>query len=322
MSGNGLRAYFLVGPTASGKTAVAQRIAEEDGFDIVSADSMLVYRGMDIGTAKPSLEEQARVRYWCMDLAEPGTHFNVSRFKDAAVDALSKITSEGKRAIVAGGTGLYVKALTHGLSPTPPALFASHVPGSGNRVADTREAMVASVPELQEILQREAPEVYAAMPDKQNPRRLSRAIEMARTGIKQPLNLWKEQGAGPVLTGLRLPMAQLRIRIEERVRGMYRNGLPEEARALCATGFDNATTAKAAIGYAEAIAHLEGRFTIEEAITQTTRRTYQLARRQMTWFRNQANVDWIDVEIGMDAATIARSIKESWRKHGAAPIIG
>jgi len=339
MGKNDLSAYFLIGPTASGKTAVAQRIAEEDGFDIVSADSMLIYCGMDVGTAKPSREEQARARYWCMDLADPGSHFSVALFREAALKALSRIATEGKQAIVVGGTGLYVKALTHGLSPTPPGARECEIGREGQDLPSNLPLLpdkpaggdpssrcydvagkAAHLSGLQAILQKEAPEMYAALADKQNPRRLVRAIEMERAGIKQPLNLWKRHGAGPVLTGLRLPLAQLRVRIEARVRKMYGNGLLEEVRVLCGSGFDKASTARGAIGYAEAIAHLEGRCTIEEAILQTTRRTVQLARRQMTWFRNQANVDWIDVNTTDDTGDVARAVRQSWKKNGSGEI--
>lgn len=310
-----LEAYFLVGPTAVGKSAVAQRIAEDDNFDIVSADSMLVYRGMDIGTAKPLRADQARARYWCMDLVEPGSLFSTGLYRNAALAAVAAIAARGGTAMVVGGSGLYVKALTHGLSPAPPS-------DRKLRAELDRIARDGHVDQLQEMLQRLAPAMFNALDDQRNPRRLVRAIELAHAGIRQAPVSWKAAPAGPVLTGLKLDPAQLRTRIEERVRNMFRAGLIEEVGSLLAGGFSKSPTARSAIGYAEAIAVIDGSCTGEEAVQRTTQRTYQLARRQMTWFRHQSNVDWIDIDIGTDAATIAKAVKESWRKHGPAPIVG
>lgn len=310
-----ISAHFLVGPTAVGKSAVAQQIAEDDGFDIVSADSMLVYRGMDIGTAKPSRDEQARARYWCIDLVDAGAPFSVGLFRDAALAALSKIAMARRKAIVIGGTGLYVKALTHGLSHTPPAdiEFRAQL----DRIAGERP-----VAELQEMLRESAPDLFKALSDKRNPRRLVRALELAHAGIRRPPGSWKSRNAGPVLTGLRTDPLLLRARIGDRVRNMYGAGLVDEVKALVAAGFGRSSTARSAIGYSEAVAVLEGSCTEEEAIRRTAQRTFQLARRQMTWFRHQADVDWIDIDIGTNTATIARAVKESWRKHGPSSVVG
>lgn len=308
-------AYFLVGPTATGKSAVAQLIAEADGLDIVSADSMLVYRGMDIGTAKPTSSERARARYWCMDLVEAGSAFSVGLFKAAATEALARITAAGRKAIVVGGTGLYVKALTHGLSETPAADQALRA----ELDLMAREKPVAA---LQEMLQQLAPDLYNALADKRNPRRLVRALELARAGILKPPASWKHGDTGPVMPGLRLDMAQLRKRIEDRARLMFTTGLLDEVRTLLSAGLGRSPTAQGAIGYAEAIAVIGGTCTVEEAIGRTAQRTFQLARRQMTWFRHQANIDWIDIEIGMDAGTIAAAVRKSWRNHGPTPIVG
>ncbi|MEI6808689.1 MAG: tRNA (adenosine(37)-N6)-dimethylallyltransferase MiaA [bacterium] len=309
-----MSAFFLVGPTATGKSAVAQRLAEDDQFDIVSADSMLVYRGMDLGTAKPTCEDRARARYWCMDLVDAGSLFSVGLFRNSALAAISQIAMSGRKAIVAGGTGLYIKALTHGLSQTPPAdpVFRAEL----DRIAGSQP-----VAELQSMLNKLAPELYNALSDKLNPRRLVRALELAHTGIRQPPASWKHENTGPMITGLRLDPAQLKMRIVQRARNMFKTGLIDEVKVLLAAGFGQSPTARSAIGYTEAIALLNGSLTEEDAVQQTARRTFQLARRQMTWFRHQANVDWIDIDIGMDAATIAGAVKESWRKHGPAPIV-
>ncbi|MEI6219109.1 MAG: tRNA (adenosine(37)-N6)-dimethylallyltransferase MiaA [bacterium] len=307
------RARFLVGPTAVGKSAIAQSIAENDHFDIVSADSMLVYRHMNIGTAKPTVEEQARAKYWCMDLAEPGFFFSAGLYRNAALAALTSIASNRSSAIVVGGTGLYVKALTHGIQQTPtPDL---HLRAELDIVARDRP-----VAKLQEMLQRMAPDLLNSLSDKLNPRRLVRAIELAHAGILQPPASWKKVEKGPILTGLRLDPVQLQVRIDQRAREMFHRGLIDEVKGLLSAGYGMSQTVQSAIGYVEAIAVINGSCTVDEAIQRTARRTFQLARRQMTWFRHQANVDWIDIDIGMDAATIAEAVKESWRRHGPTPI--
>ena len=301
MAGTAMSAHFLVGPTAAGKTAVAQRLAEEDGFDIVSADSMLVYRGMDIGTAKPSPKEQAGVKYWCMDLADPGEHFSVGLYRNAALNALSSIAARGGKAAVVGGTGLYIKALTHGLAAAPSADPAI-------RAELERILSAKSVLELQEILLREAPGTYEALQDKRNPRRLIRAIELARAGVRGPLESWKKN-TGPVLTGLRMSLDQLRPRIERRVRKMYESGLLEEVNGLLSSGFATSSTAKGAIGYDEAGAVLDKRLSLEEAILVTTQRTVQLARRQATWFRSEPDIAWFEATASLPLAeTLERAV--------------
>lgn len=307
--------YFLVGPTATGKSAVAQEIAERRSWFILSADSMLVYRGMDIGTAKPSREERSRVTYWGVDVADPGTAFSVARYRDEARLAFEAALGRRTTVVVVGGSGLYVKALMAGLDDAPPGLPAARDRWNGV----LREQGIAA---LQEALRSRYPSWYAALPDPQNSRRLIRALEMAEGGCPEPPGRWK---AGPplpsVIVGLRMAREQLHRRIEARVRAMYAAGLLEEAERLLVSSGEAWPTASQAVGYREAIGCLRGECSAEEAIQKTIVRTRQLAKRQMTWFRNQINVRWIDVDEGMNTLDVAELVCAEWERTGPTAVM-
>ena len=291
------QAYVIVGPTASGKSAVAQLLAEQTGAPVVSADSMNIYRGMDIGTAKPSAEERDAVEYQGVDLADPTESFSVGDWLNAVKPAFFQPLE--KPVIVAGGTGLYVKCLLQGLDDLP----------SANQELRARAEKMA-LPELQAEAQTTAPEAYEALADKENPRRLIRLLEKfqglekyhtcASVILSDVPNLGKQKRAGPacwekelpVVVGLHVERDVLHKRIAMRVEQMYAAGLIEEARGL--VGLDLSTTAEKAIGYAEAFAVLRGEMSEARAKEKTVIRTRQLAKRQMTWFRHQLNVEWID----------------------------
>jgi len=307
-----MEAFFLVGPTASGKTAVAVELAKSGGMEIVSADSMLVYSGMNIGTAKPSSDEQKGVRHWCIDIASPGREFSVGDYRLAALDALRDISGRNRTVMVAGGTGLYIKSLTHGLSVLPKANVKLRL---------ELEDILATkgLAALQNMLHETAPDRFEALDDKANPRRVIRAIELARSGATAPSTGWNNKTSHGTLTGLRINKELLDRRIRHRVACMYDKGLLDEVKQLTATGPLSAT-ATAAIGYAEAIECIKGLITVEEAMERTVVRTRQLAKRQMTWFRGQASVDWIDVDANMSGCDIAAAVKESWRRNGPAEV--
>ncbi|MBU1693098.1 MAG: tRNA (adenosine(37)-N6)-dimethylallyltransferase MiaA [Verrucomicrobia bacterium] len=298
-------AWFLVGPTAAGKSAVAQYLAEREGWAILSADSMLIYRGMDIGTDKPAATDRRKVQYWGLDLAEPGETFSVGRFLQAASEAFHKV--EPGRLMVVGGTGLYIKCLVEGLDAAPPADHALRERLAGMDVAS-----------LQEELRRRDPARLAALRDPLNPRRLIRAIELTES---------KSGGSragrppGPLMVGLRPEPVRWRDRIAGRVERMFESGLLEEARQLRDRYSSLSNTARHAIGYAEALAVLDGRLTLEQARDQAIRRTRQLARRQMTWFRHQARVDWMDHDFTEPVTVLAERVWTAWRKHGPTPVV-
>jgi tRNA dimethylallyltransferase len=304
-------AFFLVGPTAAGKSAVAQHLAETGGLDIISADSMMVYRGLDIGTAKPSPADRAKVRYWCMDVVRPGDRFSVGDFRRLAEAALSDIAAHGRRVIVVGGTGLFIKSLTDGLRPLPAS--------NPERCAYWERVLAAEGPDrLLQILRAKSPALLDSLRDPRNPRRLIRALELAERGVTRSDVSWRRPS--PRVIGLALPMDVLTTRIRSRVVEMYRRGLLDEARRLMQEGLQTSPTALQAIGYAEAIACLRGECSREDAMERTILRTRQLAKRQFTWFRHQANVKWVEVAADTPVTEAAARVKELWNACGPTPI--
>ncbi len=309
-------AYFLVGPTATGKTAVAQHLAERRGAEILSADSMLVYRGMDIGTAKPSRGERQRIRYWGVDVVPPSESYNVSRFLDEARRCFESAKAAGKSVIVVGGTGLYIKALLVGLDELPStspesrtkwqAVFQEHgVEGLRGALEIRGGGWLSVLPES----------------DQTNGRRLIRALELIEVGVATPPRSWTAPRPKPVITGLTIAREALVARIETRVQTMYDGGLLDEVRGLLEKGWDPACTAAQAIGYAEAVACLTGQCSRDEAIRLTAQRTRQLAKRQMTWFRNQSAVSWIPVTETMTLEDIASGVAADWDQRGPHAVV-
>ncbi len=304
--------HGLVGPTASGKSAVAQYIAEQTGAAVLSADSMLVYRGMDIGTAKPLPSRRGRVRYLGMDLVSPSDVFNVWLYRQAVLEQLVRLPP-GQEVLVAGGSGLYVKALTGGLDDT-----------AGQPAGRARwEARLAAegVEGLQAVLRACKPAALERLADARNPRRLIRALERSENEASAPGSATGGRPLDvPVLAGLQVEPALLNARIEQRVAVMYATGLLNEVAGLLAAG-DLSPTARQAIGYAEAIAVLSGQCNREEAMVRTATRTRQLAKRQRTWFRHQARVIWVDVREADTVESIAAQVQNIWRTNGSATTI-
>ena len=305
--------FFLVGPTAVGKSAVAQWIAEHHGYDILSADSMVVYRGMDIGTAKPSAEDRSRARHHGIDLTTPDQLFSVWEYRDYALGVLADNGARKRRTIVVGGSGLYVKSLTDGLSPVPGADPDQRK--TWNELAET-----GGVGALQKALREANPGLYESLADKQNPRRLIRALEQAAAGPPSRPAGWDANWERAPLVGLTMPSPELRLRIESRVSGMYRAGLVDEVRRLLSRYPGLSATARQAIGYAEAMDLIGGRCSEEEAVARTVPRTLQLAKRQRTWFRHQAKVEWIEVRSSMDVSQVAAEVLDCWRRYGPTEI--
>lgn len=306
-------AYVLVGPTASGKSRVAQAIAEKKGWAILSADSMVVYRGMDIGTAKPSVGERARVRTFGVDLTEPDRAFSVA---DWLVSARAAFNAEpAAPVVVVGGTGLYLRCLVEGLDPagaSTPELRArwQRVFAEGGTLA------------LQQALQERAPAVLASLADPGNSRRLIRALERVELGAAPSVRTWSEGPARAPFVGLRWPRPALKTNIELRVRAMYDDGLIEEVERLLRAYTSLSETARQAIGYAEAINVLAGRCTRDEAMTMTMRRTRQYAKRQRTWFERQARVRWVDVDPAASTEETAGRVLACWELEGPVCLAG
>jgi len=294
------QAHILVGPTAVGKTATAHLLATRMNARILSADSMLVYKGMDIGTAKPSRKELELFDYAGVDIVEAGERFNLNRYLEHCRTALY---AEQRPVIAVGGTGLYIKALTRGLDD-------AGAPNSNLRALAEKLLDENGVAALQEYLAEHAPDAYARLKDKQNPRRLVRALESdpaTKAG-------WDERPA-PRMAGLCMQRERLAKRIVARVDHMYAAGLLDEVSRLLDSG-RLSRTAQQAIGYKEAIAVLAGDIDWEEARERICARTRRLAKSQMTWFRNQEEVDWIELSGSESLADVADRVEDIWRKHG------
>jgi tRNA dimethylallyltransferase len=264
--------------------------------EIVSADSMQIYRGMDIGTAKPSAAERARVPHHLVDICEPGEMFDAKRFVRLASEAVAGIHERGRAALVVGGTGMYVRALRQGLFDGP---------GRDEKLRCRLEAM--SVTELAAELQRLDPATFAKI-DQQNPRRLVRALEVFHLTGKSIAALQREwQGtATDKIIGLQRDRADLVARIERRVDDQMAAGWLDEVRRLPLAG-----TALQAVGYRELAAHVRGELTLPAAVALIKTRTRQLAKRQMTWFRREPGLLWLAVKPNETAATTAARIAEA-----------
>jgi len=272
----------IVGPTASGKSALAMRVAERIGAEIVSADSRQVYRGMDIGTAKPTIAERARVRHHLIDLVDPGERYDVLRYQRDGRAAFADIRARGRVALVVGGTGLYVRALLDGLD----LASLPHDP-------DVRARLEAEDPAtLHERLRAIDPDA-ASRVDPRNRRRLVRYLEVA-TIVGGPVRRVRGASVAALRIGLRPPRDVLVAAIERRVREMVAEGVLDETRALVARGVDPRLPSMSAHGYVHWAAHLRGEIDLETATVLTARDVRAYSRRQMTWFRRDAAIRWFD----------------------------
>ncbi len=308
-------AWLLAGATATGKTAAAQLLAERLGCAVLSADAMLVYRGMDIGTAKPSPAERGRVPYFGIDLVTPAEPFSTGLWLADAARAISRDTgasSVNPSLIAVGGTGLYLRALTDGLDG------AAADPAARARWQALYER--EGLPALQRALADRDPGALAALADPANPRRLIRALEHLDARGSLPEQWRRGTPASPVAV-LRLPREQLHARIARRVAAMFKAGLVDEARALRQAYPAWSPTASQAIGYAEACALLDGALTPAAAAERTVVRTRQLAKRQETWFRHQTQAVWIDIDDTDPPARVAERVLDTWRQHGPTPLV-
>lgn len=275
----------LVGPTASGKSELAMAVARRwPDVELVSVDSMQVYRGMDVGTAKPSPAERAEVAVHLVDLAEPSEEFSVARFQAAAADALAAIEARGHRALLVGGTGLYVRAVVDDLD----------VPG---RWPEVRERLEHE-PDTAALHRRLAAldPVAAGRMAPSNRRRVVRALEVT-VGSGRPFSsfgpgLERHPPSRFALAGVWLPRPVLAERIAGRLAAMVDGGLVEEAAALRRRPGGLSRTAQQALGYREVLRHLAGECSLDEAVDEAVRRTRAFARRQRVWFRRDPRITW------------------------------
>jgi len=282
-----IKLLVLSGPTGSGKSELALRIAEEIGAEIVNADSMQIYRGLDIGTAKPSAEELARVPHHLLSIITPDLSFTASDFRREAAAVIADIDSRGKKVIVVGGTGLYIRALLEGLVDSPDGdpelrLQFADLPGE----------------ELLERLALVDPETASRL--HQNDRlRLIRALEVySQTG--RPISAFRSEHAfsgsyyNPLKLAIRVERQELYRRINLRVDRMLQDGLVAEVASQLALGYGRELKALRSIGYKEISSFLAEEITLDEAVSLIKRDTRRYSKRQMTWFSKEKDIYWLE----------------------------
>ncbi len=284
--------WLIIGCTAVGKGAVGRQLAHRLGGQIVSADSMKVYRRMDIGTAKPSAEARRRIPHWCIDIVEPWENFSVAQYVEHAHEAIAKIRSAGAKPLVVGGTSLYIKALTEGLFEAPSG--DKNLRNSLHEKAD-RYGLDALHQELSQVDPDAADRIHP-----NDKKRIIRALEVYHASGQPISNLqqqWdaKSQRYDCTFIGLRREKSDLNHRINVRAKRMVEAGLAEEVASLQEHPMGLSPTATQAVGYSEMIEHLRGEITLDRALEQIKINTRQLAKKQRTWQRRFKNVRWFDL---------------------------
>ena len=293
----GGRAVAIVGATASGKSHLALTLAAEFHGEIVSCDALQIYRGMDIGTAKPTAEERAAVPHHMLDLRDPGQDFSAGEYQRLGREAMRGILRRGRLPVVAGGTGFYLRALVDGLFEGPARSEA--VRARLRRIARRRGSAC-----LHRLLHRVDPRAAARISPADG-ERIIRALELFMlTGT--PMSTWQEKprdalrGIRWLKIGVSWPREHLYARINARVTEMYHGGFIDEVRALSAR-FPAGCQAFKAIGYRECAAHLDGALELDRAISETQLRTRHYAKRQLTWLRSDPDIVWLDAAHGFAA---------------------
>jgi len=293
----------VVGPTAVGKSAIAMDLAEALNGEIISADSVKVYRGLDIGSAKPTAAERARVRHHLVDVCEASEQFSVARFVELARAALHDISARRKACVIDGGTGLYMRALLEGAAltgvPASPSIRARL-----EREAE-RHGTAALHARLSKVDAEAASRIHA-----NDRKRIVRALEVFEaSGV--PISVWQARDAATrqplnaMRIGLNAPREWLYRRIDERVDTMVRKGLVEEVRGLLQSGLSRQAPGLQSLGYKEMGAFLAGERSLEEAVQEMKRNTRRFAKRQLTWFRADATIEWYDVTQAPPATIVA-----------------
>ncbi|MGM9548612.1 MAG: tRNA (adenosine(37)-N6)-dimethylallyltransferase MiaA [Faecousia sp.] len=298
----------IAGPTASGKTALAVELAKELNGEVVSCDSMQVYKRMDIGTAKPTAEEMQGIPHHMIDVAEPDEDFSVSRYCCMASPIVDDIISRGKTAVIAGGTGLYMDSLIRGnaFAPFP----ATGVREKLEAQADA-EGMEAMLARLRSVDPDAAGRLHLS-----DRKRILRALEVyLETGETITEHNRKTQAVPPKYTPLWLGLdfaerGELYHRIDLRVGLMLRQGLVEEIQKLLSSGIPEKATALQAIGYKEFVDALDGRCTIEEAADQVRQSSRRYAKRQLTWFRRNGSIHWLTRQTGESGQEILKRARQ------------
>lgn len=297
--------WYLTGATASGKTRVSLAMAHRLNAEIISLDSMALYRGMDIGTAKPDANEREQVPHHLIDIVDPNESFSVSQYRELAMSTIDRIQAKGKQVLFVGGTALYLKALLRGMFEGPPADWEFR-----KEVEEEIEQMGADF--LHQRLEMVDP-VSAHNMHPNDHRRIIRALEVFRLTGK-PISHWQmqfDEGRSAddcrVFT-IRHPRDILHERIEKRVDQMFERGLIDEVRGLLDRFGQLGHTASQAVGYQEVIAHLAGTMDLQQTIERVKVRTRRFARHQETWFRGLSECRIVDVEQPLDPEAVAEAL--------------
>lgn len=296
----------IVGPTASGKTGVSIELAKLIDGNIVSADSMQVYKHMNIGTAKPDDDEMSGIIHYMIDVVEPDEEFSVARYRKMALDCISHILELKKRPIVVGGTGLYINSLIHNIS------FSETIRDEELRDKLKREAEEKGNRYLHDKLMDVDPQAAAKIHEN-DVKRVIRALEVyEHTKLPISKHVQVSRLEPPeydyILFGLNWDREKLYNRIEKRVDAMLQEGLIDEVKGLIQMGYDAGNTGMQAIGYKEVLKYLKGEYTLDETKYILKRDTRRYAKRQLTWFRRLEGINWIDVDENSDYKTTAKKI--------------
>jgi tRNA dimethylallyltransferase len=298
--------HLLTGATASGKEAVALHLATRAHGEIVSVDSMKIYRGMNIGTAKPSIEDRRRVRHHMIDVVEPSESYSLAHYLENALEAKDAVEARGRLPVFSGGTPLYIRSLAYGVFSGPSANWTLR-----------RELMDKAKREGTHALHAELQARDPVAADRIHPndaKRIIRALEVFSLTGRRISDLHRQgPQAGPVrpvrIVALRRQAEDLRQRMEARIERMFSAGLVEEVRALMP---HLGRTARNGVGYREVVQYLRGAQSLDETRQCIARRTWRMSRKQMTWFRGLPDVVWVDVSPGEAAESVADRVLRLW----------
>lgn len=314
-----MRIYVILGPTASGKSGAALAVAQRAGAEIVSADSMQVYRGMDIGTAKPTRAERARVPHHLIDVVDPWESFSTAEYVRLADEAIADIARRGRIALVVGGTALYLKSLLVGIFRGPSADWRF-------RGALRKEAEASGVVALHERLSKIDPEAARRI-HPNDLRRIERALEVHEKTGKRPSSLRREWTAGEnrydaTVVGISWAREKLRARIDERVDRMIAAGWLAEVKELLASTAGPGREASQALGYAQLRRVASGDMDLAGAVDEIKRKTRRSAKAQMTWFKAFPGVGWVDGASRRDGGDLVDAVMDALGLHDGNAVQG
>jgi tRNA dimethylallyltransferase len=300
---------LIVGPTGSGKTALAIEVSTRIGGEIISADSMQIYRGLDIGTAKASPAEQSRAPHHLIDILEPHQNYSAAQWAHDAQHAIDEIRSRGKTPIICGGTGFYIRALLE------PQTLASAPPDEELRAQLESEAQQHGIQFLHDKLKAVDPDATARL-HPNDVRRVIRAIEVAVSGQRSAVSgaLYSSFILHPSSFALDWPREELYRRLENRIDAMLRAGFMDELKRLQSLQIPASATVWQSLGYRQMLPALEDESKFNECVELWKRDTRRYAKRQMTWFRHQLPTRWLPVDVSTHISELATEIVHQWHE--------